>query len=334
MSGAALLGMVEVTERGGRLIAQLPVTRWPVTLGRSLAADLVVDDIHLAPEHLRIDRAEDGTVRVDVLETLNGIALGRKRHAAGETFDWPPGQELLLGRLHFTLRLADAPLAAEQPLPRFPWKTAGLTAGILAALVGYELAMAWIQATEPGAWAKGVLDVVSMVALVIAVWSAAWALISKLFSGQANFWRHVRIVATGALVARATYGLAHVLAFSFSLESLARFAGYIFIVGMAVVVYWHLRVVAPRRKTGLAFALAACLFVGIPVKLGSNWLQTKRFSEELYMASIFPPSWRMAPAVPVTDFLAESASLKEKLDARVKDKEDEDADAEEYSSEE
>ncbi|MET0312214.1 MAG: FHA domain-containing protein [Burkholderiaceae bacterium] len=325
MSAGVLLGMVEVTERGGRLVAQLPVTQWPATLGRSLAADLVVEDPHLAAEHLRIDRGENGTVQVHVLETVNGISLGRRRHAAGESFDWPVGEELLLGRLHFTMRLADAPLAPEQPLPSFPWRAAAITAGILVALLGYELSMAWIQSVEPGAWGKSIVDVVATVALGVAGWAALWALLSKLFSGQAYFWRHVRIVGAGILLARVAYGLAHVLAFSFSLESLARFSAYIFIVGLAVIVYLHLRVVAPRRKAGLGIALAVCLLVGIPAKLGSNWLQNKRFSEELYMASIFPPSWRMAPAVPAKDFLAESASLKEKLDARVKDKENEDA---------
>jgi hypothetical protein len=334
MSAGNLLGLLDVTERGGRLIAQLPITRWPVTLGRALTADLVVDDSHLAGEHLRIDRGEGGVVHVQVLDTLNGITRDRKRHAAGESFEWAPGQELALGRLHFMLRLADAPLAPEQPLPLFPWRSTGWTVGLIAALLAFELAVAWLQAQEPGAFAKLLPGALVTAIGMLAIWSAGWALISKLFEGHAHFWRHLRIACAGVLATRVVYGLANLLAFSFSLESLSRFAAYVFVIGLGLIVYYHLRVVAPRRRAGLGIALAVCLLVGIPAKLGSNWLQNKRFSEELYMAAIFPPSWRLAGGVPVKDFLAETRSLKDKLDARVKDKEDEDAPGEDASDEE
>ena len=51
-------------------------------------------------------------------------------------------------------------------------------------------------------------------------------------------------------------------------------------------------------------------------------------------ASARSPRLYLGVAVPVKEFLAESASLQEKLDARVKDKEDEDAEAGDDSYEE
>ena len=53
------LALLEAFDRHGALLARAPVTRWPVTVGRSLECDLVLDDPHVAPTHLRIDRAAD-----------------------------------------------------------------------------------------------------------------------------------------------------------------------------------------------------------------------------------------------------------------------------------
>ena len=107
------LGLIEAFDRHGALLARAPITRWPVTVGRALDCDLVLDDLFVAPRHLRIDRAVDEprTVQVEVLETRNGARLQRKQHAQGERFDWPDGMPIDLGHTHIHLRLADAPIA-------------------------------------------------------------------------------------------------------------------------------------------------------------------------------------------------------------------------------
>ena len=53
------LGLIEAFDRHGALLARAPITRWPVTVGRALDCDLVLDDPFVAPRHLRIDRAVD-----------------------------------------------------------------------------------------------------------------------------------------------------------------------------------------------------------------------------------------------------------------------------------
>jgi hypothetical protein len=136
------LALLEAFDRHGALLARAPVTRWPVTVGRSLECDLVLDDPHVAPTHLRIDRAADAprTVSVEVQHTLNGALLQRKRHGGGQRFDWPDGAPLEIGRTRLALRLADAPIAAELPLPHFPWRTLATTVALLALMLAAVLA--------------------------------------------------------------------------------------------------------------------------------------------------------------------------------------------------
>lgn len=325
MSGfVPLLGLLDVTERGGRLVAQLPVTHWPVTIGRSLAADLVIDDPHLAPEHLRIARDESGQVRVEVLDTANGIRQKRQDYRRGEQFEWQPGQPLALGRLHFALRLADQPLAPEQPLPRFAWSSLLVTLGLIFVLLGLELAALSLQAAEPSAFARqlpaGALAIVGSLLL----WGGLWALATKIFSGRLQFWRHVRVAAGGFIASRVIGTLAHLAAFAFSWENLARFDSLLLVLVGSATVFLHLAIIAPQRRGLLAGLLAGALLLGIPAVLGTQWLQNKRLSGNLYLSSLFPPAWRIAPTVPVSQFLQEAQSLKQKLDERVQDKEDED----------
>jgi hypothetical protein len=159
------------------------------------------------------------------------------------------------------------------------------------------------------------------VVLAFAVWSGLWALATKLFTGHLQFWRHVRIACFSSLAVQAVSTLAGLLAFMFSLESLSRFEGLMLLLGVAATVYVHLTVIAPQRRRGLAALMAGIAVLGTVALLGTTWLQNKRLSNKLYMSTIYPPALRIAPAVPVPQFLEEAGSIRKRLDERLKDRE-------------
>jgi hypothetical protein len=78
-----------------------------------------------------------------------------------------------------------------------------------------------------------------------------------------------------------------------------------------------LAAVLPRRRTGLAWTVGAVLALGLPAWMGVQWLNHARLSNQLYMSSLFPPSLRVAPAVPVPQFVQEAGALRERLDQRM-----------------
>src|SRR3989344_1334910 len=208
------LGLIEAFDRHGALLARAPITRWPVTVGRALDCDLVLDDPFVAPRHLRIDRAvnEPRTVQIEVLETRNGARLQRKQHGPGEHFDWPDGAPIDLGHTHITLRLADAQIADEQPLPQFPWRTVGTTAALVALvlLVGLGeswldtrgtsqylkavpgvlltllvgLGESWLDTRDTSQYLKAVPGVLLTLLVVLGAWSGVWAAANKVFAGH------------------------------------------------------------------------------------------------------------------------------------------------------
>lgn len=318
---SAILGLLQATDRNGASVARLDVRHWPVTVGRALTADLVLDDSHVAGEHLRIDRTPEGVVTVQVLDTVNGVALGRAQHGQGTQFNWPDGESLTLGRLKLGLRLAEAPIAAEEPLPHFPWRTTAWTVLAVLGMLALVVGQSWLTLTEPSQLARQLPGLIAAVVMGTAVWAGLWALATKLFTHRLQFWRHVRIACASALAVQLVSALAGLLAFMFSLESLARFEVQLALLGAAVAIYVHLTVIVPQQRRGLAGLMAGVAVLGIVAMLGANWLQNKRLSNKLYLSTIYPPSLRMAPAVPVKQFLDEAGAIRQRLDERLKDRE-------------
>ena len=321
MPTTTTLGLIEAHDRHGALLARAPITRWPVTVGRALDCDLVLDDPFVAPRHLRIDRTVDEhrTVQVDVLETRNGARLQRKRHAQGERFDWPGGTPIDLGHTHITLRLADGPIADEQALPEFPWRTVGTTAALVVLVGAAAVASSWLESRDSSQYLKSLPSVLLMLLLVMSAWSGLWAVANKMFAGRLQFWRHVRIACTVYLASEGLRLVANLAAFSFSLEALSQFASVLGVLVLAWALYAHLATVLPRRRIGLAWTVAAVVMLGVPAWLGAQWLNRMRLTNEMYMSSLFPPSLRVAPTAPVDQLLQDAETLRAKLDRRLKD---------------
>ncbi|MBH1978352.1 MAG: FHA domain-containing protein [Comamonadaceae bacterium] len=315
------LGLLEAFDRHSALLARTPITRWPVTVGRGLDCDLVLDDPFVAPTHLRIDRPVDAprTVHVEVLETRNGAGLQGKHYGKGEGFDWPDGTPLDIGRTRITLRLADTAIADEQALPQFPWRRVAITAVLLALVAAVVLGSSWLEANDASKFLKSLPGLLLGMLLVLGIWSGVWAVANKVFDGHLQFWRHVRIACAAYLVAEAVQLATSLAAFAFSWEALSHFAYLLMVLVLAGGLYAHLAAVLPRRRAGLAWTVAAVVALGIPAWLGTQWLDRMRLSNTLYMSSLFPPSLRMAPAVPVPQFLQKARSLRGKLDRRLRD---------------
>ena len=324
-AGGGLHALVEATDRHGSVQARLPVTRWPVTIGRDLSADLVLDDPHVAGQHLRLEQHAPGHVRVQVLGTRNGVTLGRRHHGRGDQFDWAPGQSLALGRLHLRLRLAETAVADELPLPLGPWRATLWSITALAVALLLMVGQAWLKSTEAPKLLQE-LPVLLMGAVAgLALWAGLWALATKLFTGHPQFWRHVRIASLTFVASEIAVLAAQVLAFVFSWESLGQFSYLVMVLAGAYGIYRHLLVVAPQPRRSLAVGVALVVLLGLPVLFGTQWLKNKRLSDQLYMSRLFPPAWRVATPVPVATFMQEAASLEQRLAKRLQDKKEEDA---------
>jgi hypothetical protein len=326
---SGLQGLLEVFDRSGATVTRLRVTHWPVAVGRALSADLVLDDGHVAAEHLRIEQSSGGAIQVCVLDTLNGVRRGRTLYPRGARFDWNGEDDLGLGRSRLRLRLPGMPIAPEQALPKSPVRIIGLTLALMLATFGLGLLQTWFKVAEPAKFSQAALSLLGVLLGGLVVWAGMWSLATKLFTGHPQFWRHVRIACAFSLLQPLATGAGYLLAFALSWESLARLNFLLSIPVVAAGVVMHLLVIAPQRRRSLVAIVAGVAFLGVSVMMGTTWLQTKRLSNQVYLSALFPPSWRLAPAVPVSQFMQEAASIRQRLDERLKDRDDDAAGDEE-----
>ncbi|MGZ5078674.1 MAG: FHA domain-containing protein, partial [Usitatibacter sp.] len=228
---------IEVLSRQGEVAARERIEAPEARIGRAFDNDVVIDDPHVAPHHLRIYRAEDGELVAEDLGTLNGLY---PEHGAMRVERLPLAKEpgIRIGRT--TLRVHDAahPVAAEKLLtpPRAHARWAGaLGAGLFALL----LLLNWLSLTAEPSTNNLLLPLLGL-ATILALWSGFWALLSRIFFGQARYAVQLRIAITACIALVLWDQFAETLSFSFAWRELAEFAGLGAWAVLAATCYAHL----------------------------------------------------------------------------------------------
>lgn len=318
------LALLEVVDRDGRVRQAYPVTHWPVRVGRSLECEVVLDDPHVAPRHFSVDHTPEGGVTVTVGETVNGLRCGHKLLAAGSRAVRPSGEEWVAGHTRLRLRLPDEMLAPEQALPQLSgWRTAGL----VAVLIGLGLWTSWGEYldADPGNLLSRLAPVLIGIFALLALWCFLWALGSKIFQHRFDYWTHVRIASTGLLASGVLGAALGVLAYSTSWVVLSRVREPVEALVLAGAVYAHLCAVLPLRRRAFGWGVTAAAVAGLGVAAAFRYHNTGRFTEELYLATLPPPLLRLAPAVSPETFLQGAATMKDRLDKKARESDDDDA---------
>jgi pSer/pThr/pTyr-binding forkhead associated (FHA) protein len=144
--GEMKLGVVDVLDRDGHTRLVAPVWRWPITVGRAIDCDVVLDDVHVAPVHATITET-DGVLTVLAGDTINGVRLDRRRIAAHQVAELPPGSVLEIGATRLRVRRTSDALVPERPLALDPsYRRIVL---LFAAFIAWNVAEFWLNA-DPG----------------------------------------------------------------------------------------------------------------------------------------------------------------------------------------
>jgi hypothetical protein len=313
-----MLALLEVLDRDGQVRQSLAVTGWPVQVGRALDNHLVLDDPHVAPHHLTVDADAQGAEFVQVGDTRNGLLADGRHLAAGARA--PVGDAALrldLGDLHLRLRLARHALVPELPLQgsRRLWVeiTPIVLAGVLAlALLLWET---WLD-SDPETLLTS-LGRVLMISIGASLgWCSAWALLSKLFTRRSHVRWHVWVFLLAFVASVLLDGASKLLAFALSWPALTDYGFVIALCLLAVLLYFHVLGLEPRRPQRLRALALGGLVIGIGLNLWFNQQSHGRLGEELYMSHLFPPALRLAEPVDAADFVRALAPMQARLDEK------------------
>lgn len=319
---ARRLALIELLDRDGRVLRALDVHQWPVTLGRGLDNDLVLDGAHLAAHHATLAVDAEGTPTLHVGATRNGVHLdGRWLRSGDRQALSAAGATLVLGGQTLRLRLPGETLAEEQAwAPGAPsgWpRLAGLLVA-LAALAGLET---WLD-LEPGAGFNAWLPLVLAMGGLLLLWPGAWGLLSKLFRHHFDYRGHLHTALPWLLALTAVGlwwgGVAATLGWTW----LWRLEGPVNGLLMLLWVRAHLVQVLPNngRAVGVGLTLAGLFWAGY---VGvTTHRQTDRLFRPAYMGQLPLPGLVLAPAAAPQALVDDLAALATRQAARVQQAQD------------
>jgi hypothetical protein len=181
--------------------------------------------------------------------------------------------------------------------------------GLLFALLLLE----WLNLTSEPSANLMLLPLLGL-ATVLAVWTAVWAMISRIFFGQARFSLQLRIAFTACIALVLWDQITETAAFSFAWRSMADYAGLGAWAILAAACWAHLRTFGPRHMRAAMGLVVALLAAGASLQyLGKSETQ-KLIGQRATLGDLRPPSFRLVPLASADDFFRKAATAKTKVD--------------------
>lgn len=299
---------------------ELPEGGRSLTVGRSVQADIILDDPHVAPLHALIEVSAAGDVHASDLESVNGITIAGRVHHGVRQFAVPEGA-LQLGRTRLRVRTAQEVLAAERPD-----QAPGLFASQHPARVAWIFALAFFVYVAYTAWLQAPRDVLSQVVTTItfalvgaAIWITGWALLSRMLSAEWRWLRHAAVFFGVMTIALLASSLLEISWFAFALPPWKTREAAIAAAAFAVALYGHLTIAANinQRNAAVVAALFPLMVVGTTL-----WVKGRTEARNVnYIGvdeQVYPPALRLRTGAGIDAYFERAARLKDAADARRK----------------
>lgn len=302
--------VIEIVDRDGHCRELHKVRAWPLRIGRSPDCDLVLSDPHLAGAHALLHWDRDERAAGPVLELLpsaNGGWLDGRRLIGGMRADWPASSLLQIGTTRLRLRTSLDPLPAEKPMNRAdePVKRDARPAWALPAmLVVWALILwgtNWAGNDGSASWVDTVSALLAPIGVAL-IWSGLWALVTQLFRHWFAFGAHLWRALIATVAMQLLELLVPLAAYMFNAPRLLALETLIMSIGAALLLWWHATVVWPRASRRLAVGIGAMCIVGLVLSVGRRTEQQYWLGPN-YMATLPPPSLRLATPKPVDSFI-------------------------------
>jgi hypothetical protein len=302
---------IEVMSLDGGVASRERIEGAEARVGRAFDNDVVVDDPHVAAHHLRIFRGEDGELVAEDLGSLNGLYAEHAAHRAPRlSLAAEPG--LRIGRTILRVHDAAHPVAPERLLtpPRAHVKWAVIVGLGLFALI---LLLNWLNlTTEPSA--NVVLLPLAALATALAAWAGAWALLSRIFYGQAQFAVQLRIALTACIALVLWDQLAETLSYALAWREIVEHQGLGAWALLAATCYAHLRSIGPRHMRAAIGLIAALVVTGAALQFASKSETRALVGQRAVLGDLRPPAMRLLPAASSDEFFRKVESAKLRVD--------------------
>lgn len=318
--------VLEVLEKSGKVRERVRLGSFPVSIGRAYDNDVILDDEHVSPHHLSIERDEQGVLRAVDLNSENGLY----RIPSLKRVDALPiatDNQLLVGGTHIRIRRTDfavAPTALANRRRKSAQNTlasGAIFVPILLAVAGMLLMEKYFQTFQKIKYQEMIQETISPL-LGLTVWAGIWAFIGRILGHRAVFFAHANMVLLAMLSIFGLDWFTEYYSFAFSTTASTKWieASALTLIGGALL-YGHLRLATQLRPKRLALTSGLVVVGLLGGTLFSSHVKEAQFNSRLSYPAVLKPASGIArkPLSP-EEFFTRAQAMKQELDkARVED---------------
>jgi hypothetical protein len=305
---------VELLSRHRDVTARFRIDSRQIAIGRGYDNDVILDDPYVAARHLRVFQDEAGKLVAEDLGSANGMYLDRDRKRLSRIVidgNVPIRIGHTLIRIRETSHAVEDERLAKSQRGFLPM-VAAVVLGI--AVLGIDLLKVWFaQTSEPHL--SDYLTPSLILAGFALVWVGMWSLLSRLFSGQSHFLRHVLIAAAMALAVSVYNELSQFFAFSLAWPEPSTYGYIVAWLALAVMCFLHLREVGRTHLLAKGIVVALLLVTAIAVQALQRSEAYANSGRRTVPQVLLPPALRLVPLQDETAFFADIGKLRTKVDA-------------------
>lgn len=308
------IAFVEELGRHGEVVRRHALTRLPARIGRGYEVDVVVDDPHVAAEHLEIRLTTEGVLEAVDLGSLNGT-LRRGDAARVGTISIHGDDVLRIGQTQLRFRLPGQAVAAELPLLRRTWSrhpaTFFLAAGFLATLSMWNGYVATFDTDT-----SNIFPAPLIASLAVLTWAAVWSLVCRNLHGSGHFWAHAIVAFLGGAALLLVDTLTEYFFFSFDLGGSELGWRCMLAAAFAAILYRHLRLtvrLSPHLLGALTVALVVVLLAGFQGYQAVR--ETNKPGLQSFDKTIKPSTFLFARGITPDQFVGSAEKLKARGDS-------------------
>jgi hypothetical protein len=307
---------VEVLTRHRDVTARFRIDARELSIGRGYDNDVIVDDPYVAARHVRVFHDQAGQLVAEDLGSANGMYLdgknGKRSRLPRIVVDG--NVPIRIGQTFIRIRETSHAVDLER-LGGSEGRVLPLGAALLlgVGLLGLGAINVWLEQTSEPHLSNYLVPLLTLVGLALG-WIGIWSLLSRLFSGQSHFLRHV-VIAEAVVLAFWIYdGLARFSSFALTWPAAYSYEYVAAWLALAVMCFLHLRHVGRTHAVAKGIAVALLLVVVLAVTTLQRSEAFARSGRQTMSHVLMPPALRLVPLRDETTFFADIGKLRTELD--------------------
>ena len=301
------LAVVDVLDRHGAVIHRDRLFSMPAIIGRGFESDVLLDDPHVAAQHLRLDVVEGGSFVLTDMGTHNGFSIpARSRQPDAGTTGICAGETIRLGHSQIRIWHPNSTVSDELPIGKTAkdrrWWSSVTWMVLALCLVGSS---PWIELTGPNR--NGVISMTLFgTAIGLLLWSGLWWLSTRSTQIAGSYLSHLFVAANTLCLATLGFIATNTAFFAFDLYrfGVSHVAEVVAGVLIALGVYRHLRLVSRKSRMVLGIvSIVVVTAVLVPITYTSKQDDLEKVGLLNIPTTLYPPWVRIANGVTPEEFV-------------------------------